>query len=211
MFETDRSLQAVHSGTVMRKGERTREQVIEQAAALFNQRGYHGASISDIMQATGLKKGGIYRHFSSKEELAVAAFRLATERMAERFREALAGKTSALEQVRAIMSVFERIPHDPPVPGGCPMLNVTVDADDGNPELLAEARQVMNGLKRLLRAILREGQRQAELRASLDADATSHVIIAQLEGAVMLCRLYGSRAPMRDAIAHLEDWLKQLQ
>jgi AcrR family transcriptional regulator len=192
------------------KGDRTREQVIEQAAALFNQHGYHGASISDIMHATGLKKGGIYRHFSSKEELAVAAFRLATERMADRFRAALADKRGALEQVRAIMSVFERIPHDPPVPGGCPMLNVTVDADDGNPELLAEARQVMNGLKRRLRAILREGREAGELAASLDVDAATHVIIGQLEGAVMLCRLYGSQAPMRDAIEHLEDWLKHL-
>lgn len=191
------------------KGDRTREQVIEHAAALFNQHGYHGASISDIMHATGLKKGGIYRHFASKEELAVAAFRLATDRMAERFREALADKHGALEQVRAIMSVFERIPYDPPVPGGCPMLNVTVDADDGNPELLAEARQVMNGLKRRLRAILRHGRQTGELAASLDVDAASHVIIAQLEGAVMLCRLYDSRAPMRDAIAHLEDWLKR--
>ncbi|HVZ35538.1 MAG TPA: TetR/AcrR family transcriptional regulator [Polyangiaceae bacterium] len=193
------------------KGERTREQVIEQAAALFNQHGYHGASISDIMHATGLKKGGIYRHFSSKEELAIAAFRLATERMADRFREALADKHGALEQVRAIMSVFERMPHDPPVPGGCPMLNVTVDADDGNPELLAEARQVMNGLKRRLRAILRDGRERGELAAKLDVDAATHVIIAQLEGAVMLCRLYGSRAPMRDAIAHLEDWLQALR
>jgi AcrR family transcriptional regulator len=192
------------------KGDRTREQVIEQAAALFNQHGYHGASISDIMHATGLKKGGIYRHFASKEELALAAFRLATERMAERFREALANKRGALEQVRAIMSVFERIPHDPPVPGGCPMLNVTVDADDGNPELLAEARLVMNGLERRLRAILREGQERGELPATLDVAAATHVIIAQLEGAVMLCRLYGSRAPMRDAIKHLEDWLTHL-
>jgi AcrR family transcriptional regulator len=192
------------------KGDRTREQVIEQAAALFNQHGYHGASISDIMHATGLKKGGIYRHFASKEELALAAFRLATERMAERFREALANKRGALEQVRAIMSVFERIPHDPPVPGGCPMLNVTVDADDGNPELLAEARLVMNGLERRLRAILREGPERGELPATLDVAAATHVIIAQLEGAVMLCRLYGSRAPMRDAIKHLEDWLTHL-
>ena len=192
------------------KGERTREQLVEEAAALFNQHGYHGASISDIMQATGLKKGGIYRHFASKEELAVAAFRLATERMAERFQAALAGKRGALEQVRAIMSVFERIPYDPPVPGGCPMLNVTVDADDGNPELLAEARLVMNGLKRRLRAILREGQQQGELGGALDVDSAAHVIIAQLEGAVMLCRLYDSRAPMRDAIAHLEDWLSRL-
>jgi TetR/AcrR family transcriptional repressor of nem operon len=192
------------------KGDRTRDQVIEQAAALFNQHGYHGASISDIMHATGLKKGGIYRHFASKEELAVAAFRLATARQAQRFAQALGAEQSALGKLRAIIATFARIPVDPPVPGGCPMLNAVVDADDGNPELLGEARQVMNGLKRRLRAIFREGQEQGELRAEIDVEAASNVLIAQLEGAVMLCRLYGSQAPMRHTGAHLEEWLASL-
>ena len=85
----------------MSKGARTREQIVERAAALFNQHGYHGASISDVMAATGLEKGGIYRHFSSKEELALAAFAYATDKMKERFTSALAGKESSLERLRA--------------------------------------------------------------------------------------------------------------
>ena len=44
------------------------------AAPIFNERCYEGSSLNDLMQATGLKKGGIYRHFSSNEELAAEAF-----------------------------------------------------------------------------------------------------------------------------------------
>ena len=54
----------------MSKGQLTRQRIIAQAAPLFNQRGYEGCSINDVMAATGLEKGGIYRHFESKEELA---------------------------------------------------------------------------------------------------------------------------------------------
>jgi TetR/AcrR family transcriptional repressor of nem operon len=54
----------------MGKGEKTRQRIIEQAAPLFNQSGMAGCSMQDISHATGLKKGGLYRHFSSKEELA---------------------------------------------------------------------------------------------------------------------------------------------
>ena len=54
----------------MRKGEQTRQEIIRKAATIFNQRGYDGAALSDLMRATGLVKGGIYRHFSSKQELA---------------------------------------------------------------------------------------------------------------------------------------------
>ncbi len=58
----------------MSKGEATRQRIIALAAPLFNQHGYNGCSLNDIMEATGLEKGGIYRHFESKEELAAEAF-----------------------------------------------------------------------------------------------------------------------------------------
>ena len=51
----------------MRKGEQTRQYIIRKAAPIFNQRGFNGAALSDLMKATGLEKGGIYRHFDSKE------------------------------------------------------------------------------------------------------------------------------------------------
>jgi TetR/AcrR family transcriptional regulator, transcriptional repressor for nem operon len=190
------------------KGARTREQVIEQAAALFNQHGYHGASISDVMAATGLKKGGIYRHFTSKDELAMEAFAFAVDKMRERFDEALAGADTALERLLAIVSVYARIPSDPPVPGGCPILNAAIESDDGNPELKAEAQRVLSDLKRALRAIVRQGQEQGELRTDLDLDAFANVFIAQLEGAVMLSKLFGSQGPMRHTVAHLTSWLE---
>ena len=54
----------------MRKGEATRQDIIRKSAPIFNRKGYSGAALSDLMRATGLEKGGIYRHFESKEELA---------------------------------------------------------------------------------------------------------------------------------------------
>jgi AcrR family transcriptional regulator len=56
---------------LMSKGEETKAKILHQAAELFNQQGYAGSSISDIMRVTGLQKGGIYNHFSSKDELAL--------------------------------------------------------------------------------------------------------------------------------------------
>ena len=58
----------------MSKGEETRQRIVAQAAAMFNQHGFDGSSLSELMKATGLEKGGIYRHFSNKEELAAEAF-----------------------------------------------------------------------------------------------------------------------------------------
>lgn len=55
-------------GQAMSKGEKTRQRIVAEAATLFNERGFEGGSLTDLMDATGLEKGGIYRHFSSKED-----------------------------------------------------------------------------------------------------------------------------------------------
>jgi len=57
----------------MRKGRQTRQEIIRKAAPIFNQRGYDAAALSHLMRATGLEKGGIYRHFESKQQLAAEA------------------------------------------------------------------------------------------------------------------------------------------
>lgn len=54
------------------KGERTRARVVRVARALFVERGYHGTSMRQIADAAGLALGGIYNHFSSKEDIFVA-------------------------------------------------------------------------------------------------------------------------------------------
>jgi len=56
------------------KGERSRQKIVETAAVLFNQKGFTGCSMGDIVAASGLEKGTLYGHFSTKEELALLAF-----------------------------------------------------------------------------------------------------------------------------------------
>src|SRR5829696_7407386 len=129
----------------MRNGGQTRENIVRQAAGLFNRQGFAGASMSDVMAATGLQKGGIYRHFESKEQLAVEAFDYAVSQVARRFAGALEGKTHAIDRLDAIVPVFAALSTDPPVPGGCPVMNAGIENDDGNPALRERARTAMDG------------------------------------------------------------------
>src|SRR5690242_8286768 len=48
---------------------RTRARIVRSAQKLFNQHGFEGVSIDDIMAAAELTRGGFYRHFSSKSDL----------------------------------------------------------------------------------------------------------------------------------------------
>src|SRR5947209_13729400 len=122
----------------MSKGEETRERILARSAQLFNRQGYFGSSLADIMRETGLEKGGIYNHFSSKEQLALEAFDYAYELVEQRVRQALTGKKHAVERLVAILSVFQSIADDPPVAGGCPILNTAIEADDRSEEHTSE-------------------------------------------------------------------------
>ena len=57
------------------KGAQTREKIIEKSLQLFSVKGYYNTSVSDILQATGLTKGGLYGHFQSKEDIWYAVYR----------------------------------------------------------------------------------------------------------------------------------------
>lgn len=191
----------------MGKGEETRERIVARAAPLFNQRGYAGAAMSDIMAATGLEKGGIYRHFGSKEALALEAFDYATRMLAERFERALAGHERAADRVRAVFDLWCSVAVDPPVPGGCYAMNTAIESDDTHPALRERARRALRGLESRLRRILEEGISAGDIRATLDARRFAGVIVATLEGALMLTRLHGDAEYMRRATAQLGDWL----
>src|SRR3984957_14414578 len=53
---------ALPQNSTLTKGAETRPAIMRQAAPIFNRKGFEGAAMSDLMEATGLEKGGIYRH-----------------------------------------------------------------------------------------------------------------------------------------------------
>jgi AcrR family transcriptional regulator len=195
---------------MMKKGERTRRRIVEHSAPVFNTKGYAGASMSDLVQATGLEKGGIYNHFGSKEELALEAFDYAAGIMRERFREALETEESALERLFAVVDVLGAVAGDPPVPGGCPVLNTAVESEGLYPTLKGRAAEATSGWLRLVGREVKEGVKSGELSPQADPRAVASVVVATLEGAVMLSRLHEDPAHMERAVRHLKDRLRSL-
>ena len=194
----------------MGKGEETRERILARSAQLFNRQGYAGASLADIMRETGLEKGGIYNHFSSKEQLALESFDYAYELVRQRVRQALAGKYNAIERLLALVSVFQSEVDDPPVAGGCPILNTAIEADDANEVLRDRARAAMDDWRDTIHRIVNRGIERGEVRPTTDADEVASLLIATLEGALMLSNLYRDPVHMQRAAAHMSKFIESL-
>lgn len=195
----------------MTKGEETREMILEQASQLFSRRGYAGASLSTIMEATGLEKGGIYNHFKNKDQLALEAFDYAFGVLVKRFDASLEGVYTAPERLLALVYAFGGLVSDPFFRGGCPVLNTAVDSDDTHPALMLRARGAMDKWYGLVGEIVTEGLNTGQLGSSADASMVATVLIGSLEGAVMLTKLYHDGSYMQRTVEHLAQYIKTLQ
>ena len=191
----------------MRKGEQTRQDIIRKAAPIFNQKGYDGAALSDLMRATGLEKGGIYRHFESKEELAGDAFDHAWKVAMDARFEGTEEIPNTVDRLKQIVRNF-RDRRKGLVPGGCPLLNTAIDSDDSNPPLRAKARQALSAWLDRLQSILEEGQRRGEVRSDVDCAKLATLTVSTLEGSLMVSRLQRKEEPLDSACRHLEEYLE---
>ena len=87
------------------KGKNTEERIKKEAMKLFLERGYKDVSMQDICNATGLSKGGLYRHFCSKSEILLSL--VEDERKAE-VSERIACRESAVQILTDYLDLFYR-------------------------------------------------------------------------------------------------------
>src|SRR5665213_1835425 len=58
--------------TPERRRQQTRQYLIQAAARVFAERGFHGASLDQVAAAAGITKGAVYSNFKNKEDLFLA-------------------------------------------------------------------------------------------------------------------------------------------
>ena len=80
-----------------------RHEMIEAAARLFSERGYHGTSMQHLADALGLQRGSLYAHIGSKEDLLFDVVDEGAERFLERAREAAAAPASPAVKLRRLL------------------------------------------------------------------------------------------------------------
>jgi TetR/AcrR family transcriptional repressor of nem operon len=205
-METDQSVsKTVTSAKTLTKGEQTRQKIVEQAAQIFNRRGYNGGSMSELMDATGLKKGGIYRHFSSKEELALEAFDYSWKAVWDAQMDQVDDNVTGVAKLKQTIATF--IHHRPAVAGGCPIMNTAVDSDDGNRLLRARVVKALKGWVGYLESIVVHAIEQGEIQPDAEPRAVATIIVATLEGALMMSRLERNDSALRRVQKHLENYL----
>jgi TetR/AcrR family transcriptional repressor of nem operon len=195
----------------MRHPEATKERILKQSGNLFNTQGYKATSLSDITTATGLTKGAIYRHFKSKEKLEAETLSHLSGIMFEQLKAHIKARATAPEKLKAIFHYFESYITHPPVKGGCPLLNVAIESDDSNPALRKRAIVILRTLRDSVVRIMENGIRYGQLKSGIDTELYATLIIATLEGAIMMSKLQGNNLDIGVVVRYLKKVVAEIE
>jgi TetR/AcrR family transcriptional regulator, transcriptional repressor for nem operon len=188
----------------VRNKEQTITHLLDQASILFNNQGYKHTSISDITTATQYTKGAIYRHFQNKESLEVAAFKHLMQKVYAIIGPAIRHEKNAQAKIYAFLGFFESYVTQPIISGGCPLLNVSVEADDLDPELKKHAQKALITLEQTLCTILENGIKHGQIKANTPIIVIAKVLIATIEGGIMTSKLTGNNADIQTIIKYIK-------
>ena len=173
----------------MTKAEKTKEFIIAKAAPLFNKKGYAGTSMSDIMKATGLAKGGLYGNFENKDEIAALAFEYSYNLLKEDIGLKIKAKKTGVDKLLAIFQYYKNYTVSPPIDGGCPLMNTAIDADDAFPFLKKKAKQALQEMLGSLQYLIKLGIQEGAFRSNLNVKKEAELIFAQIEGGIMMAKV----------------------
>ena len=176
--------------SITKKGERSREIIVDRAAQLFSRKGFYGTSMEDIAEAVGLTKGAIYSHFGSKEDICYAVLEKAGRMIQGKVSPYVRSQSNACDQLLAMIQGYRSYAEDRVFEGGCIILNLAVEMDDINEGLRNDLAARIMGWRRWIMRIVEEGKGRKEVRDDVDSDQLATLIISSLQGAMIQFKMF---------------------
>lgn len=195
----------------MPKAEETKARIIKETASVFNKKGFVGTTLSDMEAATGLTKGSIYNNFENKDEVALAVFDYNLKKVNDLIQKEMDKHHSAKEQLLSYVKIYGANVSDSPfTSGGCPILNTAVEADDTHPLLKKRASNAVTAWMNKVANLIEKGIKQKEFRSSINSKETAALIVASIEGAIMISRVTGRTDYLKDIMNSVKKIIEDL-
>lgn len=191
------------------KAERTSAYIIKKVAPIFNKQGYVGTSMSDLTEATGLTKGALYGNFENKESLALAAFEYHSNILLTAIDEHLNGSGNAIDTLFRLTNFYRHYDEFTAPMGGCPILNVGVDAQYNNKLLEGAARETLRTIEGKIALVLENGVNKGELKLPVPPLQFAKQLFTMIQGAIAMATISGDRKYLLNTIAYLEVLVKK--
>jgi len=194
------------------KGELTRQTIVEQSLQLFSVKGYYNTSVKDVLEATGLTKGGLYGHFASKEEIWYAVYDQAVSIWRSLVFKGVRQCRDPLERLDTfIQNDMESYLGGDVFDGGCFFLNMLVELSGQSASM---SKHILSGfvrLSRLLRLWLEEAQEKNIVGRDANLKEIANFIVITLNGAAALYISSRDRTIIRQTVNQLNCYVQNLR
>jgi TetR/AcrR family transcriptional regulator, lmrAB and yxaGH operons repressor len=170
----------------------SRDKILESARTLMRRQGYHATGLAQVIEHSGAPRGSLYFLFpGGKEQLAAESVRAATVEWSELIRQARAVSPTPRDWVRRMASHFAESLRASGFTEGCPVTTVTLDTVPSSEPLTDASRSAYESWL----TALAEGLTEYGI-AKDRADNLAMLMLATLEGALVLCRAFESTEPL---------------
>jgi TetR/AcrR family transcriptional repressor of nem operon len=186
-----------------RKGEITRENILQKSLNIFLNKGISATSISDIVSEVGIQKGSLYYFFPNKDNLALEALKKAKEDFSVFLSRSMKGKNPAEKLSNYFNAVleFHRLRE---LKGGCIFGNSALEMSERNERIRNLLEEVFSLWQGKLVELLEKGKKVGYFKETIDPDKVSWKIISEIEGAIMLSRTFRDIKFMEDRLTELK-------
>ncbi len=188
------------------KGELTREKIIREARQIVNRKGLMDTSISDIISATGLKKGSLYFHFSGKNALSLAVLEKSRDEFLKFLDLSLVGSTHG-DRLDNFFNEVIRFHKSAGFIGGCIFGNTALEMSDKDKRVSAFIEKVFAEWAGKIQKVVKAAQKSKQVRNDIPAGILACNIIAGIEGGIMLARLGKNKKPLKDCLNSMKTLL----
>lgn len=189
---------------MLTKSDLTKQFILETVAPIFNKNGYAATSMSDITQATGLTKGAIYGNFENKEQLAIAAFKYTVRKLMAEIGKHINRSNSPIERLYLISDFYRNYYDYSKRLGGCPVINIGVDANNQNTLLLKSVQNVIEKIQDKVAAIIEEGIEQGEISDEVNAMQVAKRLDSMIQGAVFMTYTMNDEFYIKDTMDQID-------
>ena len=183
----------------------TRSTLLTKAEAIVRGRGYSGFSYADLADAVGIRKASIHHHFPTKTDLAIALLKSYSERYADALDGIFAGSQDGVARVLAYADLY--------LGGveqglGCLCAALAAEHDTLPPRLREDLKRFFSEHIAWLTRVLSEGRVNGTVRPEVEPASFARMIVATLEGALMMERFVDGPAGFRDTTSALQQGLR---
>jgi len=192
---------------MLTKSELTAKYILDTVAPIFNKNGYAATSLSDLTSATGLTKGAIYGNFKNKEDLAIAAFKHTVNKLMSLISTYISKSNSPLKKLYLIADFYRDYYTLSKTYGGCPVLNIGVDANNQNSELLEKVRLVIERIQDKIASIIENGIEAGEISNEINAMHYAKRIDSMIQGAIFMTYTMDDEFYMKDSMDQINNMI----